>query len=136
MRHRFGIVLGIAVCLALATGLAFGGDLKVRKHRREVKSLLAAPTFSAAGEFSGALEGTLVINGSPYELAPNAWIYDVGRGALPVGTFVERGFVACSGVMAGGSRIIYHVILRTGAPAPANDTEPIRPAPMEGGGVR
>lgn len=136
MRHRIRIVLGIALALSFATDHAFGAEGRVRKHRQDVKTLLTATAFSDVGEFSGALEGTILIHDTFYRLAPSVWIYDVDRGAIPAGTYVEHGILACSGVTLGGTQVVYHIILRSGSEEPARDVAPIRAVRMEDAGPR
>jgi hypothetical protein len=148
MRRRIGIVLGIAFALLVATNLAFGGmfdgvfggafrgGVSARRHRPDVKALLSAPTFADVGEFTGALEGTIVLNGTPYRLAPEVGVYDVARGLLPAGTYVSNCVIACSGVTVGGSRVIYHIILRAGSEGQAIDDTPIRSVRIEDAGPR
>jgi len=136
MRNRTGPVLAIALALSVATTPVSGGEAGGRKHRPHVQALLNADRFADVGEFTGALEGIIVLNGTPYRLAPNVRIYDVGRGALPVGTFLAGGIVACSGFTLRGLQLVDQVIVRPGVAGRAVDTAPIRTVRIEDAGPR
>jgi hypothetical protein len=136
MRNRIRIVLGIALALPVTTTLVFGGGAGERKHRPDVRAVLDAETFADVGRFTGALEGIIVLNGTPYRLASDVCIYDVGRGALPVGTFVANGIVACSGVTLRGSQFVDQIIVRAGVDDREVDDAPIRAVPIENAGPR
>jgi hypothetical protein len=136
MRNRIWIVLGIALALPVTATLVFGGSARERKHRPYVDELINAEHFTDVGEFTGALEGIIVLNGTPYRLAANVCIYDVGRGALPVGTFLGGAIVACSGVTLRGSQVVDQIIVRPGVDGRAVDAAPVRTVRIEDAGPR
>jgi hypothetical protein len=136
MRNRIGLILAIALTLLVATTSVFGGEFGGRRHRPHVQSLLQADPFADVGEFTGALEGIIVLNGTPYRLAPNVRIYDVGRGVLPAGTFLGGYIVTCSGVTLRGSQVVDQIIVRAGANGRVVDAAPIRSVRIEDAGPR
>jgi hypothetical protein len=136
MRNRIGLILVIALTLPVATNAVFGGEFGGRKHRPHVQALLDADRFADVGVFTGALEGIIILNGTPYRLAPNVCIYDVGRGVLPVGTFLGGYLVACSGITLRGSQVVDQIIVRAGANDRVIDTAPIRAVRIEDAGPR
>jgi hypothetical protein len=136
MRNRIGLILAIALTLPVATTAVFGGEFGGRRHRPHAQTLLDADRFADVGVFTGALEGIIVLNGTPYRLAPNVCIYDVGRGVLPVGTFLGGCLVACSGVTLRGYQVVDQIIVRAGVDDRAVDTAPIRAVRTEDVGPR
>jgi hypothetical protein len=136
MRNRIGLILAIALALPAVTSSVLGGEFGGRRHRPHVQALLNAEHFAAVGEFTGALEGTIILNGTTYRLAPNVCIYDVGRGALPVGAFLGGRIVACSGVTLRGTQVIDQIIVRAGVEDRMVDAAPIRAVRIEDAGPR
>lgn len=112
MRNRIGILLGIALGLPAVAGLALDAQAGPRKLRPEVRALLEAPTFSDAGDFSGALERSIVVNGTRYWLAQDVQVYEIGRGMIPAGTVLSLRRVSLSGVSRGDVKVVHQIIVR------------------------
>jgi hypothetical protein len=136
MRTRIGLILAIALTLPVATTAVFGGEFGGRRHRPHVQALLDAERFADAGAFTGALEGIIILNGTPYRLAPDVFIYDVDRGSLPVGTFLGGYIAACFGATLRGSQVVDQIIVRAGVNDRVVDAAPIRAVRIEDAGPR
>lgn len=104
MRKPVGILLGItlvATCVSAASAAP-------RKH----KPVLENPTFAEAGTFSGPVTGHVVFNGVEYFIPANVRAYEVGRGAMDSGAYVNMRMVSLSGIYRNGSRIVTQLIVR------------------------
>jgi hypothetical protein len=104
----------------VAVGIVFGAlillgsnaDAGPRRRPRIVR-MVHDESFSVTGEFTGELSGTVILNGSVFQLSDKATLCEVGRpGTLPRGAFVSGRRVVFTGVQRGGTRIVQSVIVR------------------------
>jgi hypothetical protein len=104
-----------------------------QKPRRDVRVLLQSQTFTGGGEFSGSLEGTITVDGTAYQVAPDVKIYEIGGGALPPGTVLHHRTVGLLGIVRDRSMIVSQIIVRPEGSSlvPANET--IRTLPCYAG---
>jgi hypothetical protein len=112
MRNRIGILLGIALALAAAAGLAWGATARPRKVSPQVKALLQSETFVESGRYSGMLAGTMTLNGAVYRVAPHAATYEIGRGMLPARSVVHERNVSLFGAVRGKTKIVHQIVVR------------------------
>ena len=115
MRKHPSLSVGVAAALLMvvaiaATATAAGRTRPFRSSRAE--GYLRSQPFTLAGEFSGTLSGEIVLNGLPYRLSPNAFVYEIGRGVVPVGTEVRDRFVTVSGLTTNRVTVVYSIIIR------------------------
>ena len=108
MRNR--IVL-LSVLLAVSAAVATGAAAEPRRMVRRLETP-RVETFSDGGEFSGVLSGTVVLNGSTYDVAPGVVIYEIGRGPVDAGSRLSPRTIWVSGIVRGSSRIVTQVIVR------------------------
>jgi hypothetical protein len=106
------LFLGIAFALVLAVGIAAAGP-----HGRQFRSPAAeaferAQPFSVSGQFSGTINGEMVIDDLPYRLAPTATAYEIGNGTIPLGTDVQNRYVTLFGLKMAGTSVVYSVFVR------------------------
>lgn len=128
MRHRIGTTLGIA--LALAGAIVTAPDAAPRTRQIVTSPLMRAETFSVSGRASGPVAGEIRVDGIAYRLAPDARIYEVGRGFVPGGTaYVDR-VVNVSGVKVRSTLVVHSVLVRP-APDPFTGPNPAGAASAE-----
>lgn len=135
MRNRPAVALAVVVVLGVAMLAAHGAEAGPRKTSRAARTLLAAPSFTDAAEFSGTIDGELYVNGTRYRLAPDAVIFEVGVGVVPRGSYYSGRVVSVSGVAQRRQMMVQTVIVRPArsytAPTPPTEirqgTESDRP---------
>lgn len=115
MRHRPSTSTALLATLLLTgviatSALADSHYLPPRKN--PVRPQQPVHTFTVSGEFSGAVAGTLVIDGQSYQLAQDATVYELGKGPVPVGTVYNYRHVCVSGIQTAGSVLVSSVVVR------------------------
>lgn len=115
MRNQPGIAAVLTLVLLAASLPATRAHAQGRLFTRPARpaaSAAAGPSFILSGEFSGIVAGQLIVDGKPYRLSPEANIYEVGKGAVPIGTAYSNRIVFISGVQTSGAAIVSSVIVR------------------------
>jgi hypothetical protein len=113
MRRQVGIVLAIGIGVGVAALAAFNADARPWKPLKPIRPAARPESFCVSGEFSGRLEGWIVLDGSSLWVAPDATLYEVGGGGgLPVGTMLTAQRVTFSGIIRGDSRIVRQATIR------------------------
>jgi len=112
MRSQTVVPLALGLVLVGAVLTGSGADARPRRIPAVFRPT-QAETFTVSGEFTGRLEGTIVLNGGIFSLARNARLHELGQtGPLPVGTFLAARRVTLAGVVRDGSFIVQGVIVR------------------------
>lgn len=109
MRNRNAVLLGISLAVLAASSVA-ADRLKPRAEADR-----RAQAFAVSGEFSGALAGSISLNGERFQLAHDVRIYEIGRGVLPPGTTVYGRMLSLSGVYRESLGVIHQIIVRPDA---------------------
>jgi len=112
----------VALALLLVASVAAGQS--VHKLRNVIQVPDAPDTFSASGEFVGTLDWEFPLGGAMYHLSPDAQIYEIGRGLLPIGSLIGDRFIYISGVGPAGSSPVTTVIVRPSDEAAASNVIP------------
>jgi hypothetical protein len=119
MRNRIGTSLGLAIALSLVGALVATAGEAGRPFRSvKARALLDAETFGVSAQYSGAVIGEIRIDGVSYRIAPDASIYEIGSGLVPLGTVVQDRYVYLTGLKIGRTMMVYAVALR-----PASESE-------------
>jgi len=113
MRRQAGIILAIGIVVGVAALAAFRADARPWKPSKPIRLAARPESFCVSGEFSGRVEGWIVLDGSRLWVAPDATLYEVGGGGrLPVGTLLTAQRVTLSGIIRGDSWIVRQVTIR------------------------
>ncbi len=110
MRNRIGTHLGIAV--SLLTFLAAGADADSRNRRTAPRLQQRGEPFTVAGSCTGLSADEVRVDGMSYRLDPDARIYEVGRGFVPLGTSLTFRIISLSGVKVRNVMIVHSVLIR------------------------
>jgi hypothetical protein len=113
MRNRFTpyLVAGVALLALSAPGATTAGPPRTPGHGI-VRWAPASEPFAISGRYTGALEGTIAMDGAAYPLSQNVTLYAIGVGIVPTGTWVHDQVVFMTGVMKDGTAVISTVIVR------------------------
>lgn len=112
MRTSSLSVLALVACALLADAASAKPRRPDQRRETPVARSLA---FHAAGDFSGTIGETIVVNGVSYWVAPDAMIYQVGRGPLQRGAFVGYAHLHVSGEIRGRTQAVTQIMVRPGA---------------------
>ncbi len=107
---RTTVVLLLAACLAPPAHAQF--DRLVRKRPAPRR----APTFEIGGVYTGVVNGTISIDGVGYPIAPNAPVYLIGTGPVPISMVPIGNRIYATGHGTLGSNVIEMLVAR-----PIND---------------
>jgi hypothetical protein len=125
MRNRIGISLGLALVTLLATAVvAAADDTPRRVHSSGTSKMLRAVPFTATGSYSGAVGGEIRLDGVGYRISPNACLYELDRGEVPLGTVVQDRVMFLTGLKTANCMVVYSVILRPESEAGLDVTGP------------
>ena len=124
MRLRIGSCLMLVLALSLTTALVSGASAGQRKRTTRGDVLLKAQPVSFSGEFSGALRGEISVGGVRYRLAPDATVYEVGRGSLPLGTMLDGRLLSLNGLKYGDRVVVYGVVVRPASDVALSGSDP------------
>ena len=113
MRNRLTpYLVAAAALLALsAPGATTAGPPRTPGHG-VIRWAPADEPFVVTGRYTGALEGTIAMDGAAYPLSQNVSLYAIGVGIVPTGTWVHDQVVFMTGVMKDGTPVVSNVILR------------------------
>lgn len=113
MRNRLSLSVGLALTLVLITGIpAVAGTPGRPFHSIKADIFMRAQPFTLGGRFSGVLGGQIQIEGVTYRLAPDASVYEVGVGSMPLGTLLQDRYVSFSGLTMNNSTTIHSLVVR------------------------
>jgi hypothetical protein len=112
MRDRIGRVAIVLLAAVLAAGVASAAGVSRFRSQGVAKLLLDTPTFSTSGEYTGELGGDIVLDGAMYHLSPNAVIYQVDQGVIPMGSDLDHQLVFMTGRIQGTSRLVDAVVVQ------------------------
>jgi len=133
MRNRIGGVAIVLLAAVLAAGVASAAGISRFRSQGVAKLLLQMPTFSASGEYTGAFEGEIVLDGAVYHLSPNVVIYQVDQGVIPIGSDLDHQLVYMTGRIQGDSRLVDAVVVQPADEVRMMDlASTIRETPMTG----
>lgn len=110
MRNRLGITLGLALALGIVLTTAAGAEFRLRKGLSN--PLLRGQTFVLAGRVSGPIANEIRIDETTYMVAPDAQIYEIGRGIVPSGTSYYDRIVSVTGIKVRGTLVVTGVTVR------------------------
>jgi hypothetical protein len=112
MRHpvRSFVILAVAAVMTAAVVPDAGAQSRTYQPRKKpVPAASSLPRFALSGDFSGSLTGEIYIEGKAFRIAPDASIYEVGKGLVPLGTSYSNRRIFVSGVQtAGPGRHLQH----------------------------
>ena len=113
MRKRLSLLAGVALMLVLTAVIAAAAVPRARQFRSvQAEKFQRAQPFSVSGQFSGTINGEMVIDDLPYRLAPTAAVYEIGNGSIPLGSNVQNRYVTLLGLKMNGSLVVYSVFVR------------------------
>jgi hypothetical protein len=110
MRTRIGLSLGLALAVIAALAPAAGAELRMR--RPTMPRPAAVETFAISGTCSGAIATEVSVGGTVYRLAHGAFIYELGRGLVPLGTAYYDRVVTITGRNVRGTLMVDNVLVR------------------------
>ncbi len=115
MRHpvRSFVILAVAAFMAAAFVSESAAQSRTYQPRKKpVTAPSTLPRFALSGDFSGSLTGEIYIEGKAFRIAPDASIYEIGKGLVPLGTSYSNRRIFVSGVQTAGPAVIYSVNVR------------------------
>lgn len=112
MRFRTCITT-LALALALVAALA-AAPAGARERVSAGNEFLRGQPFIVTGLSSDRVQGDIVLDGVTYRIAPEARIYEVGRGFVPQGTSFALRTISLSGRNVRGTMMVYSVMVRPG----------------------
>ena len=115
MRNRTGILLSAALAFALTAISVANTGADSRLPRGRAAASRPSQSFDVSGVFTGVFGREIQLGTASYRLAPNAMVYEIGRGLLPLGTLVTDRYVFLSGLGSEDAGLVYMVIVRPAA---------------------
>lgn len=113
MRRQVHAIVAMGIAFGALVPLGSSVDAGPRRPPQKIFRPAHDESFSVTGEFTGELSGTVILNGSVFQLSDKATLCEVGRpGTLPRGTFVSGRRVTFTGTQRRGTRIVQSVIVR------------------------
>lgn len=115
MRLPVRSLMILAVAALLTAAVAPDADAQSRTYQPRKKPAAAPPSlprFALSGDFSGSLTGEIYLDGKAYRIAPDASIYEIGKGLVPLGTSYSNRRIFVSGVQTAGPAVIYSISVR------------------------
>lgn len=110
---RSFVILALAAVMTAAAVPDAGAQSRTYQPRKKpVPAASSLPRFALSGDFSGTLTGEIYIEGKAFRIAPDASIYEVGKGLVPLGTSYSNRRIFVSGVQTAGPAIIYSISVR------------------------
>lgn len=110
--HRMRVIAAVALVLVTLTAAAHASQKSRPVPRGAARPTLPSETFSVSGFFTGAVASGMVVNGTGLQLAPEAVVYEIGRGVVPQGTFFRDRMVCLSGTQVGNTLLVRSVMVR------------------------
>jgi hypothetical protein len=110
MHYRIGNSLCVA--LALVGLIASGAHANARGARIAPRMHLRGEPFTVSGSCTGLFAGELRVDGTSYQLDPDAQIYEVGRGFVSLDTNLNYRIVSLTGVKVRNTMIVTSVLIR------------------------
>jgi hypothetical protein len=96
--HKALTILTAVAVVGLIAGVASARRGDTQQLGKPGKAL-RMPAFSAGGEYSGTLGGSVMIGSTQVTIAPDATIYQAGVGPLNPGESVSAAYVYVSGII-------------------------------------
>jgi hypothetical protein len=113
MRRRIGLTLGLMCVVSLATVASQEAGAVGRVNRREPRApRVQSQSICASTMYSGPLRGELMVNGVNCVVSEDATIYQIGSGAVPLGTAVRDRMICISATLQGNRTVIHSISLR------------------------
>lgn len=101
--------LGVVLALGLSLATAVHADRRVTSGKARASELR---TFAFSSDFTGVLQGDLLIDGTLYRVAPKASVYVLGQGLAPAGLVLSHRSIYVSGVYVGNEPVVRSIIVR------------------------
>jgi len=113
MRCRIGLTLGLMCVVSLATVLPQDAGAVGRVNRKAARAPRAqSPSICASTLFSGPLSGEIMVNGVSCVVSEDATIYQIGSGAVPLGTAIRDRMICISATRQQDRMVIHSISLR------------------------
>jgi hypothetical protein len=107
MHRHVHLTLGLALLASFAVAVPHDAEAKRPRPKRA-----RAQSYCVSTMYSGALSGEILVNGVSCQVSPTATIYEIGRGALLVGTPVRDRMICVSGTKRGDLVVIHSISVR------------------------
>jgi len=112
MRRRIGLTLGLMCVVLLATVPSQEAGAVGRVNRKARAPRAQSQSICASTIYSGPLRGEIMVNGVSCVVSENATIYQIGSGAVPLGTAVRDRMICISATRQQDRMVIHSISLR------------------------